>query len=262
MAKVCFCADDYAFNAAVNDGIIALAEKQLLQATSCMTQSPTWQADAERLKPLQQTLDIGLHFNLTHAFSADTFALPLGQLMLKAWTRQLSKQAILNSLTQQWDLFVAVMGRQPDYIDGHQHVHQFPVVRQVLVEFLAAKQFSGWVRDLSHTRPTAGHYLKSKLLGLLGAPALRRLCKQQHFKQNLQFAGIYDFSQSDYAALMQGWLTQAKDGLLLMCHPALAGTHVDVIAAARKHEFDYFMSEQFTKTRQQYQIEPIRMSAI
>lgn len=262
MVKVCFCADDYGFNRVVNDGIVALAQQNLLQATSCMTQSSSWAEDAERLKPLQQTLDIGLHFNLTHAFKDDTYALPLGQLMLKAWTRQLDQQTILNSLTQQWDLFVTVMGRAPDYIDGHQHVHQFPVIRHVLVDFLAQKQFKGWIRDLSHTEPTNGYYLKSKLLSLLGAPALQTLCKKQQFRQNHQFAGIYDFNQPDYAALMQSWLKKAQNGLLLMCHPALTGSSDDVIATARKHEFDYLISDQFKADCQQYQIEPIRMSAI
>lgn len=262
MLRVCFCADDYGLNASVSEGILALAKQQRLQAVSCMTQASNWFSDAERLKPYHDTLDIGLHFNLTHAFAADTFHLPLNQLMLKAWTRQLDRSAILTTLTQQWEQFESVMQRQPDFIDGHQHVHQFPVIRQILVEFLIQKQFKGWVRGLHQVQPTTGYFLKSKLLMYLGAQGLHHLCQAHQLHQNSLFAGIYDFSQQAYAPLVRGWLSKAQHGLLIMCHPALSIQADDTIAVARKQEYDYLSSQQFSNDCTQYHIEPTRMSQL
>ena len=53
-------------------------------------------------------------------------------------------------LITQWNHFIEATGKTPDFVDGHQHVHQFPVIRDVLVEFLNQQRFDGWVRNLDH----------------------------------------------------------------------------------------------------------------
>lgn len=251
MRQVCFCADDYALNVPVSHAILELVEAQRLHAVSCMTQGRDWPVLGQQLAACMQHIDIGLHINLTHYFpnieNSQHYA--LNQLMLKSWLRQLDRKKIQTSLQQQWDRFVAVMGFAPHFIDGHQHIHQFPVIRHVLLDFLQQKGFKGWIRNLSNTLKTPHHPLKSLLLPRLGGFALADLCQQFHIKTNAQFAGIYDFSPSPpYRQLVNGWLSRVEDGALLMCHPSLLQlAEQDAIAAARFEEYQYLRSDAFVQ---------------
>ncbi len=65
-------------------------------------------------------------FFLTHAF-------------LRAWSSSLNRELITQCIEEQWDLFVSVMGKHPDFIDGHQHIHQFPFIRDILLQLLKRK---------------------------------------------------------------------------------------------------------------------------
>jgi predicted glycoside hydrolase/deacetylase ChbG (UPF0249 family) len=263
MSTIFFCADDYALNRPISQAIVQLIEDGRLQATACMTQSPFWEAHGAKLREVRGAhphTQVGLHFNLTHNFSDDMLTMTLGRLMLDAWLFGLSHAAIEKTLAYQWQRFIDVMGRTPDFIDGHQHVHQFPVIREVLLTFLTNKGFSGWIRNLSHTVETPSFFIKSKMLSLLGARTLASECEELHFKQNARFGGIYDFSNLvPYPTLVQYWLSRAntykppisepKDvthGLLIMCHPAVDQSDpTDVISAARVNEFNYLASHEF-----------------
>lgn len=261
MSTVFFCADDYALNAPISQAILTLLKAGRIQATSCMTQAPEWEIHGAKLRELKNTqpqTQVGLHFNLTHPFSDSMFYRPLGNLMLSAWFRLLSEIEIQKTLSYQWQRFIDVMGRAPDFIDGHQHIHQFPIIRDVLLTFLTNKGFSGWIRNLSHTVITPNYFIKSKALSLLGAHTLAEECKELHFRQNASFAGIYDFTNATpYAQLMQYWLDCAKSNktsilndvqhsLLIMCHPSVDTSDItDTIAQARVREYHYFISDQF-----------------
>jgi predicted glycoside hydrolase/deacetylase ChbG (UPF0249 family) len=53
-------ADDYAMDAAVDDAILALAERRVVTAASAMVLSPRWREAAAALS--SRPVDIGLHF--------------------------------------------------------------------------------------------------------------------------------------------------------------------------------------------------------
>ncbi|EPG38365.1 ChbG/HpnK family deacetylase [Acinetobacter colistiniresistens] len=263
MAKICYCADDFAMNPEISEAILLLIKKGVLHATSCMTQSEHWPIAAQQLKALTAHVEVGLHLNFTHAFQAETVASPLPMLMLKAWTRQLDAQLIQRSLEQQWNNFITAMGKQPDFIDGHQHIHQFPIIRDVLINFLKQQNFQGWVRNLQHPLTISHYTIKTRLLSALGATTLASQCKQKNIPQNQYFAGIYDFEHEDYAGLNQQWLMRAQDNLLIMCHPATqAIDHQDPIAQARVREFQYLSSSQFRDDCRLYQISLTPMDAL
>jgi predicted glycoside hydrolase/deacetylase ChbG (UPF0249 family) len=261
MTTVFFCADDYALNAPISQAILNLLKAGRIQATSCMTQAPDWEIHGAKLRELknaQPRLQIGLHLNMTHDFSDEMLFKPLGKLMLDAWFRQLSEVQIQQTLSYQWQRFIDVLGRAPDFIDGHQHVHQFPVIRDVLLTFLTNKGFSGWIRNLSHMIITPNFFIKCKSLSLLGAMTLADSCEELHFRQNARFAGVYDFKNGvPYSELMAHWLDRAKNtqptisedvqhSLLIMCHPSVdASDETDTIAQARVREYNYFKSDQF-----------------
>lgn len=248
------CADDYGLSAPVSEGILALAEAGRLQAISCMTDSPRWAVDGALLGPLS-TVELGLHVNFTEAFATARPVMPLTRLLVASWLRRLDPVQVRQSVSRQWQQFEDVVGRAPDFVDGHQHVHQFPVIRDALLAEASARGFHGWVRSLANLRPTPGMAGKILVLRLLGAGRLRSLLGQHRLSSNRAFGGVYDFSpQADYRALMQGWLADCPEGALLMCHPALAGAD-DGIAAVRLNEFTYLESGQFLLDCQDHEVQ-------
>ena len=129
---ILLCADDYALHPLVNDAVRQLALAGRLSATSCMTTSPLWPQAAPALRELRPRLSVGLHFNLTESHGGLYHALTLKQAIAQAYLgrwRAAQWQAVWR---EQLDAFEAAMGTAPDFIDGHQHVHQLPGVRQAL----------------------------------------------------------------------------------------------------------------------------------
>ncbi|MFD2272715.1 ChbG/HpnK family deacetylase [Undibacterium arcticum] len=137
-------------------------------------------------------------------------------------------------------LFEAGLGRVPDFIDGHQHVHQLPVVRELLLE-LVQTRYAGqrmWIRN---TLPATPRWRgKAQILKRLGGAHLARRLEQSGLATNRGFGGVYGFDTDDYASRFEQWLTAAQPGMLLMCHPAIALQDNDAIAAQRVVEYHFF----------------------
>ncbi len=268
MKMICFCADDYALNDQISDAIRILLQKNVIQATSCMTQSPIWQEQAKKLLHLQSgidhTIEIGLHLNFTHAFNTDeNLYYPLSTLMLKAWIRNLDREKIKQSLVEQWDFFIDAIGAAPNFIDGHQHIHQFPVIREILLEFLKEKNFNGWIRNLNQTISSKNYRFKNQCLEYLGAHTTHTLIQKNHFLSNPYFSGIYDFKHDHYAELIREWFSAIQDKTLIMCHPASnLPQKFEAIQTARVHEFAYLNSAQFFHDCQNFNIQLAPMGAM
>lgn len=261
---IILCADDYGLNPAINAGILSLLELGRLSAVSCMTQSPTWQEDAEPLKLWQTQADIGLHFNLTQPFpDCQTSALPL--LMLQSKLRLVSKQKIRASFCSQLDTFEKAMGRAPDFIDGHQHVHIFPVVRDIIIhEYLnryGKRSIRPYMRSLENL-PADKNNIKANVLQYMGAKTHTALLNQHNIPHNRAFAGLYDFNpQENLDQRMSKWLNVFPENGLIMCHPAKENlvNSDDAIAAARVSEYTYFSSEQFAQRLNQHHSSLLRL---
>ena len=69
--EVVLCADDYALNAPVSQGIVALVVLGRLSATSVMSLSPRWAEDAVALRDVRDRLDVGLHLDWTSSFAIE-----------------------------------------------------------------------------------------------------------------------------------------------------------------------------------------------
>ena len=142
------------------------------------------------------------------------------------------------------------MGSAPDFIDGHQHVHQLPGVRDALLAEWQARyagQAAPWARS---TSPAPGQWRNSKALviALLGGWMATHRWRRAGVTLNRGFAGVYGFDALDvqqYGAHMQGWLAQAQGGGLVMCHPASAEVPGDAIGRQRPVECAYLMSPAF-----------------
>ena len=244
------CADDYAMHPLVDDAVQQLARAGRLSATSCMTTAPRWREAAAALKPLRPQLSVGLHFNLTESHNGAAPAQGLRSVIAQAYTHRLKRAQLQSIWREQLDAFEDAMSTGPDFIDGHQHVHQLPGVRAALLAELQ-RRYDGksmpWVRS---TAPATGQRRNAKALviALLGGWAATRQWQRAGITMNHGFAGVYGFDAPDvvrYGAHMQQWLAQGADGGLLMCHPATAEVPGDAIGHQRPVEFEYLMSAAF-----------------
>ncbi|MFY1903379.1 ChbG/HpnK family deacetylase [Achromobacter xylosoxidans] len=242
--RIVVCGDDFGMNADIDEGMIALAGMRRLSAISCLSLGPTFVANAPRLALMDA--DLGLHVNLTERLGDGDADLPsLSRLILRAYTGRLDAAWVDLHLARQFDAFEAAFGRAPDYVDGHQHVHQLPVVRDRLL--LALKQRYGAHRPwLRQTAPgmlcgiPLKESIKARIIGALGAAELGRRADREGLRANRRLLGVYGFDggRRRYADLLQNWLFNARDGDLLMCHPAKDARGGGAMARQRRAEYD------------------------
>ena len=245
LKPITLCADDFALHPAVDAAVIALAQAGRMSATSCMTTAPRWPQAAPLLAPLRPALQVGLHWNLTEGHGQP--APSLVQVLVQAYSRQISPTTAADSLQRQLDAFEQHAGSPPDFIDGHQHIHQLPGLRQALLQVLQTRygNHAPWVRS---TLPAQWGTNKAAILALLGGYRLHRLLGRAQLRHNPQFAGVYGFDAATpaaYGAQMQQWLRSAPSGTLIMCHPANAPVPGDAISAQRIVEYEYLASPAF-----------------
>jgi len=261
------CADDFAIHARASEGIVQLVRLGRLSATSAMVLSPRWAQDAVMLRELRGQIDVGLHLDWTSTFAVQAgHGMSLGSAMRQALWKGFDQAAASSVIAQQLDLFEKHWGAPPDFIDGHQHVQQFAGIREALVAQLQ-RRYGGQAQGpyLRISRPVPGLAdLKSRVIAWMGAAALQRAAGDAGFKVANGLLGIYDFSGevSAYAARMTGWLAQAPEGAILMCHPAQRLEPGDEIGAARVREFAYLSSLDYVAALEQARVQLTRGVAV
>ena len=251
-------ADDFAFNAAVSRGIVALAQKGRLTATSAMTLSPRWTQDAPALAELRDDIDVGLHLDWTSPFAANAgHGRGLKRAIISAVLGGFDQTKARVVIEMQLDAFEQVWKAPPSHIDGHQHVHQFKGIRDALVGTMA-KRYNGLGNDqkpyLRISKGASGLLnLKANVIAALNSNAIKNIAVKANIKPARGLFGIYNFegNEADFAKLMSQWLADAPDHTIIMCHPAKGGLdaldEVDGIAAARQREFNYLSSDAFVQ---------------
>lgn len=268
---VVLCADDFALAPGVDEGIAGLAEAERLSAISCMAVMTRWPAAAQRLEALGERCDVGLHLTLTDQAPlgrmpglAPGGSLPaLDRLLTAGFTGRLrSGQAaaeVRAEVKRQWDAFVQARGRLPDFIDGHQHIHLLPGVREVVLELISRCPEAGrpWLRvcweppaSVLRRRVAAG---KAMFLAALSLP-LRRAAGRRRLAMNTSFRGVYGFEgNADYPALFRRFLEGPAQRPLIMCHPGLIDEQLralDPVVESRRAEHAYFASSRFAEDLQ------------
>ena len=251
--KISICADDIGQDPAITQGCLHLFELKRISHISVLSESPYVAQDAPSITLARnQGLQVGLHFNLTLPFGNPSLKMPLNQLILMSHLRLLPIEKIFQSIESQLKMFEDIFQFKPDFIDGHQHVHQFPQIREVLISQVLHHYADElpWIRStvLPSNTYQLPYAFKCHLLNFLGGSTFLHLLKQNHISCNNGFLGVYDFNaldMSSYQALMLQWLSLAQEGNLLMCHPANQGVENDEIGKQRPIEFNYLASNQF-----------------
>jgi predicted glycoside hydrolase/deacetylase ChbG (UPF0249 family) len=250
MRRLILNADDYAMDEGVDRAILALIGRNVVTAASAMVLSPRWREAAGEIRDLHA--DCGLHLDLTSPFAASRLKVPkLPDLITRSYSRRLRLGDTRDVIEAQLDLFEHALGRPPDFVDGHQHVHQLPHVRRLLIDALQIRYGAGAARIgiricLAHRWRGA----KAHAVGALGARPMAGLARQLGHSVNTDFLGVYDFSPAaDLPRLWRNWLTTMQGALpLAMCHvadPTGRADPNDPIRAARIKEFGWLSSEGF-----------------
>ena len=252
--SIYICADDIGQDPAINDGCLELFYLGRISQVSVLSLAPHVKSyHLPLINAHAKGLQIGLHFNLTLAFPDAVYVQPLSRLMFLSQLRLLDLPKIRDSFLQQINTFIDIFGFLPDFIDGHQHVHQFPQIRDVLIECLLNtynNRSAVWVRSTVLPSPHADlpHTLKCHLLNILGGDHFLTTLSTHSIPHNHGFLGVYDFAPHSvpaYQSLMQRWLSLANEQSLIMCHPASKKVFNDAIGAQRPIEFNYLKSDLF-----------------
>ena len=263
--RIWLCADDYGISPSVNAAIRELIGRGRLNATSVMTAAAHLDAGEAaalaRLNSGGKRAALGLHVTLTAPFQplsegfaplVDSHFLSLKTTMRAAITRRLNRERVAREVTAQVQAFVTAFGRPPDFIDGHQHVHLFPQVRDAVLKVAAEMAPGAWVRQCG--RPRSARRLKGRkelLLDILSV-SFRRKARRLGVATNPAFAGAYNFDGKPvFATIFPSFLAGLPDGGLIMCHPGFVDSELkrlDPLTDQREREFTYFSSDDFQRT--------------
>jgi chitin disaccharide deacetylase len=257
LKSIILCADDFGQNTSISEGIIKLCQLGRLNAVSCMVNGDAFIRHIEALK--ETGVELGLHLNLTHGkalVSAENH-FPLNTLLQAVYiSRSLSPNDFYAEINAQIKAFKQITGQYPKFIDGHQHVHQLPIIRDALIQVVDALGFKPWFRT---TCSKLGQVksLKALALYLLGGKNFAKKITQAKFETCRGFAGEYPLNQGGrYRARFQAFLKQIPDGGLIMCHPGLQSVDVnDRIANIRVEEYQYLSSPEFLSDLSTYDVQ-------
>jgi len=242
-------ADDYAMDARVDTAILKLAAEGVVTATSAMVLSPTW---PEAAGPLAEApLSRGLHLDFTSPFVGDIFPRQtITGLTMRTHSGVLDRKLLRKDIDRQLSQFETRMKDLPDFVDGHQHCHLLPFIREALLDALADRYGAAARRvSLRNCAPRRWRGLKAAIIARTGSFRLEDLAKKREHPMNSDFAGVYDFNENaDFEALWTDWLRGLQGASpLVMCHVAERGDHdgSDPIRGARILEYDWLASCKF-----------------
>ena len=213
--RLWLCADDYGIAPGVNAAIRDLIGRGRLNATSVMTVGGHLDpAAVGALAALRHAgggsdkvgarVAIGLHVTLTglfapltpgfvprrHAAAHPRCYAPLGRVLGLSLARRLEPKALFAEVDAQFAAFAEAFGHPPDFVDGHQHVHLFPQVRDAVLDATKRRAPAAWVRQCGAARPAAAQLgdPKGLLISMLSG-SFRRRAAACGLATNPAFAG-------------------------------------------------------------------------
>jgi predicted glycoside hydrolase/deacetylase ChbG (UPF0249 family) len=235
MRRLWLIADDYGLSPGVDDAILNLLKLGRLSGTGCMTVFPQWESSARRMQEeCPASGAIGLHLTLTDqpALSGRSPLAPQGRLptharLLKAVTLGgVTGEHVAAELDAQLARFEEALGRQPDFIDGHQHVHVLKPVREWLARRHSHFTKAPWLRGTPAPKLTAPKPTVVRLLAVGFTGAMQRA----GYEVRGPLAGFYDWRRTDaFLPMLEEQVPGLQDGAVMMCHPG----HVDDVLRAR-----------------------------
>ena len=267
-------ADDYGLSPGVSASIRELIVQDRLSGTGCMTLFPEWPTEAQHLHDLPPHSAIGLHLTLTDqmavtgpsALTRDGRLPSLSTLARMTMLNAAAARAAMTELDKQYERFTDAMGRTPDFIDGHQHVHFLPVARRWLTQRFSGRPPAGlpFVRGSASFRyAPSGTVVKAAVVQALGLGY--DACLTRHGIPAVgPLAGFYKWDDREgFASMISDCLRNLPDNAIIMCHPG----HPDAVLASRDRltapravEHAFLSSHAFADALRAADVELARMS--
>jgi predicted glycoside hydrolase/deacetylase ChbG (UPF0249 family) len=262
--KLSICADDFGITEKVNRVIIKLIEAKRITETSCIVLSDFFFEDAKQLIKYQNNIGIGIHLTLTDfsplseikSLTNNGKLIGITNLLMKSFIQNYSVSEIHKEINLQLDKFEKTLGFRPDFIDGHHHIHQLPLIRNIIINIIKKRYPSNypWIRNSNENffrifkRKTS--IIKSIFLSVMGKK-IKKLAKRNSIKTNNGFSGIYNFSiDQDYGKLFKNFINDINSDHLIMVHPGENDeilSNIDSANKSRNLEFNYLISEKFSQ---------------
>src|SRR5205814_1147140 len=186
-----------------------------------------------------------LHFSLTERRSIQSVG-------FGAHLRPPALATMVAALEEQVAKFADAIGKPPDYIDGHQHIHVLPVIRDAVVQ--VAKRIGAWVRSTVEPIGFAMCRRPALLESIYLARASRKLAalaRAAGVPTNRGFRGARTFRETDdFRVLFRRMIKDVGNGSLVMCHPGYADPLLaarDPVQSMREQELRYLAGPDFPR---------------
>jgi chitin disaccharide deacetylase len=267
---VVLCADDFGMSEGVSAGILRLVDQGRISATSVMTNGPAWRRFAPDLQDRAGPIGVGLHFNLTSGAPLGAMPqwanrgrlLPIGSAIRKTLGPGAPLDEVEAEFERQLSAFQDAFGREPDFVDGHQHVHALPRIRDRILKVLTRRNTARrpWLRDPSGAFVGNGPSILPKVL-MVRALSLgfRHAAQRAGFETNDGFSGFSAFDRDpDVAAMFERAFIRLGPRHVVMCHPGRPESDPDSsdeVVESRPRELAYLQSPGFADLLQQRSVE-------
>ena len=146
-AQLIVTADDFNLSEGVSRGILEAHHHGIVTETSVMVNLGDLQRAAAMLAAAPR-LGVGLHLNITRGGPVAPLHAAAGLLgpdglflgSPQALPMQMPREAVRAEFQAQLETFARAFGHRPQHLDTHHHVHQQPVVLEVLLDLAASLQ--------------------------------------------------------------------------------------------------------------------------
>jgi len=217
---------------------------------------------ARDLARLGEGVEAGLHLDLTlgpaltglKSLTREGRLPTIMQMIRMAHARQLPEAELRAEIGAQIDAFGEYFGRAPAFIDGHQHVHMLPGIRDWLVDEATKRGLAGniWMRDSADRMSrilTRGVQVPKAMTVALAGRGFGAHVRAKGFVTNEGFAGFSAFDpHRDYGADFARFLAAPGDRHLIMCHPGRVDAELERLDPAtysREQELEFLLSDRF-----------------
>lgn len=255
-------ADDFGIGLETSRGILHLAERGVVTSTVLLANSPFAAESVQLWERYRRPVELGWHPCLTldapllppqdvpSLVDARGQFWPLGSFLKRLIRGQIRETEVLAELTAQFEYYVQLTQQLPVNINGHHHIHIFPVVARPLAYLVSEHRFTPFVRRVVEPWRTwvrvPGARVKRALLNRVGRWAARRQT-EWGWPGTAWTVGVTDPPYVHDEQFFTRWIAHATGASVeLTCHPGYLdvslvgrdGTLSDGQLHRRQAEFD------------------------
>ena len=222
-------ADDFGFNKANDLAMLDLCSLKKIDGVSIFPKYIS-ESHARSLMLLRKShnIKIGLHVNLT-LDDYKNCLITREKLLMRSIFNSIDKDFISREFNLQLKIFKKKFGHDPDFIDGHEHVHAFPRITKIVCKILYTNKYKGFVRYVGSNSKRVfwrsikyNFFLKFITLEIL-ALNQKKILQQCKLLFNHSFDGLIPSNSSSklLEILKEIYNSKNQESTLVMCHPGI-----------------------------------------